>query len=320
MILFFKKYRIYIIILSILILGFAVFVIVFSIAPRDFPNGKIVSIEKNMTVSQAAAELKKQGIIKSTSIYKVYTLLLHDGLGVQAGKYLFDRSQSVLRVAYRTAYGVQGLEKKKIVIIEGATVNDISMNLTRNIPNFDSDGFLELAKDEEGYFFPDTYFFNPNVTPQEVINEMKTVFASKIVTVQTQMKASGRQLADIVKMASIVEKEANNDTDRQIIAGILWKRIDTGMPLQVDPPFYYFLSKISTRLTLDDLKTESPYNLYLHKGLPPTPIDNPGLDAILATVQPKISDYWYYLSDSNGTMHYAKTHEGHLANKEKYLR
>ncbi|MEK9178126.1 MAG: endolytic transglycosylase MltG, partial [Patescibacteria group bacterium] len=305
--------------IGIIIAGLICGVVFYSVAPGNFPIGKIISIEKNMTVSQTATKLKESGIIRSALFYKIYVILLHDGKGVRAGDYLFDQPQSILRIAYRTSYGIQGLEKLKVMITEGASSKDISRILAKNIPNFDAKNFLDLAKKEEGYLFPDTYYFNPNVAPREIVDEMKGVFKRKTATIQTEIMISGRQIDDIVKMASIVEKEANNDNDRQIIAGILWKRIDAGMPLQVDPPFYYFLNKISSQLTLDDLKVESPYNLYLHKGLPPTPIDNPGMNAILATIQPKKSEYWFYLSDSKGNMHYATTYDGHLANKAKYL-
>ena len=119
-------------------------------------------------------------------------------------------------------------------------------------------------------------------------------------------------------MASIVEKEATSTNDRRIIAGILWKRISEDYPLQVDPPFFYTLGKDSSELTLSDLASDSPYNLYTHKGLPPTPIDNPGLDAISATVSPIATNYMFYLSGQEGNMHYAKTLAEHLINKEKY--
>lgn len=317
--LYITKYRTALISIGIIIAGLISGVIFYSVAPRNFPIGKIISIEKNITVSQTATKLKESGIIRSALFYKIYVILLHDGKGVRAGDYLFDQPQSILRIAYRTSYGIQGLEKLKVMITEGASSKDISRILAKNIPNFDAKNFLDLAKKEEGYLFPDTYYFNPNVAPREIVDEMKGVFKRKTATIQTEIMISGRQIDDIVKMASIVEKEANNDNDRQIIAGILWKRIDAGMPLQVDPPFYYFLNKISSQLTLDDLKVESPYNLYLHKGLPPTPIDNPGMNAILATIQPKKSEYWFYLSDSKGNMHYATTYDGHLANKAKYL-
>ncbi len=100
---------------------------------------------------------------------------------------------------------------------------------------------------------------------------------------------------------------------------MLWKRIDAGMALQVDPPFVYILGKGSLQLTTKDLATTSPYNLYKNKGLPPTPINNPGLEAIRDTINPITTKYWFYLSDNSGAMHFAITHDEHVANKQKYL-
>jgi len=120
-------------------------------------------------------------------------------------------------------------------------------------------------------------------------------------------------------MASIIEKESLNGDERQIVSGILWKRISLGMPLQVDATFLYINGKASAELTKDDLNIDSPYNTYRNKGLPPGPINNPGLDAIVAALYPKDSPYLYYLHDKKGKVHYAKTFNEHVANKRKYL-
>jgi UPF0755 protein len=121
-------------------------------------------------------------------------------------------------------------------------------------------------------------------------------------------------------MASILEEEANNTEDRRIISGILWKRIEKGMALQVDAPFYYLFGKGSSQLTLSDLATTSPYNTYVNKGLPSAPISNPGLDAIKAAINPKSTPYYFYLADRKGITHYATDHDGHVANRNNYLR
>jgi len=120
-------------------------------------------------------------------------------------------------------------------------------------------------------------------------------------------------------MASIIEAEARTTESRRIISGILWKRISLGMPLQVDSTFVYINGKNTYELTSDDLKIDSPYNTYVYKGLPPTPIGNPGLDAILAALYPKTSKYLYFLSSKSGDMYYATTFEQHKRNKELYL-
>jgi UPF0755 protein len=250
-------------------------------------------------------------------------LLIHDGAGIKAGQYFFNQPQSVLRVAYRTSYGIQDLTKIKITIPEGFDSKNITKLISKAIPNFASSTFYLLAKSEEGYLFPDTYYFYQNTTPDQAIQAMELNFNNQLQDILSSTKSFSVKnkvtMDNIVTMASIVEKEATSTIDRQIIAGILWKRIADKYPLQVDPPFYYILGKDSSQLTVDDLAIDSPYNLYKNKGLPPTPIDNPGLDAIYATVNPTTTKYWYYLSDSKGMMHYAVTYNEHLANKAKYI-
>jgi UPF0755 protein len=121
-------------------------------------------------------------------------------------------------------------------------------------------------------------------------------------------------------MASIIEEEARTEETRRTIAGILWKRLDNGWPLQVDAAFAFVNGKKkSSELTVEDLAIKSPYNTYANKGLPPTPISNPGLDAISATIRPIATKYYFYLSDDDGNMHYAVTNAEHEANKAKYL-
>jgi UPF0755 protein len=153
-----------------------------------------------------------------------------------------------------------------------------------------------------------------------IVETMTDNFARSVDIYADDIATSTRKFADIVTMASIVEREATSMNDRQIIAGILWKRIDMKYPLQVDPPFYYTLGKDSREITLKDLAADSPYNLYRHTGLSPTPISNPGLDSIYATLHPVKSPYMFYLSDRSGVMHYGKTYDDHLVNKEKYIK
>lgn len=195
----------------------------------------------------------------------------------------------------------------RITIPEGYAVKDIAERF-KNFRNFNGEKFLELAKNKEGYLFPDTYYFTSKETPEEIIEKLENNFKAKAGDVQK----------DILIMASIIEKEAHNKEDRRIISGILWKRIKEGMPLQVDAVFDYLLDKESSEITQADLKMDSPYNTYKHKGLPPTPICNPGLDAIDAALNPTDSKYWYYLSDRNGVTHFAKNFDEHKLNRARY--
>ncbi len=270
-------------------------------------------------MSEAADTLVAHSIIKSPFIFKAFVMFMSGHRQVQAGDYLFDQPQSAVRVAYRMIHGIQGLPKIKVTVFEGMTVKDIGALLLKNIPAFDVQTFVAAAKPYEGYLFPDTYFFYQNTTPQEVIDTLRMTFNQKMQTIMLSAQAFGKPMSEIIAMASIIEREAASSTDRRIIAGILWKRIADKMPLQVDPPFYYFLNKDSSQLTVKDLSTDSPYNLYKHIGLPPTPINNPGLDTIIDTITPTATKYWFYLSDKNGVMHYAATYEGHMVNKRKYV-
>lgn len=290
-----------------------------SIPPAVAPRNTIVRIEKDMTVTEAAQLLKSKGIIKFASVYKTFVIVFHRDLGVQAGSYLFDEPQTSLRVAYRTAYGVKNIEKVKLTISEGSSSKEIALYIKKRIPDFDADEFLTRAKSYEGYLFPETYFVEPDVSPQEVIRMMRDQFDVAINTLDAELATSTHSLKDIVTMASIIEEEANNTADRLIISGILWKRIDEGMPLQVDAPFYYLLGKGSSQLTVDDLKKVGPYNTYTNKGLPAGPISNPGINALKAALNPKSSTYYFYLADRSGVTHYANSHDGHVANKQKYL-
>lgn len=121
-------------------------------------------------------------------------------------------------------------------------------------------------------------------------------------------------------MASILEGEARGREEMEIIAGILWRRIEIGMPLQVDTTFLYVNGKNTFTLTQADLKIDSPYNTYLYRGLPPTPISNPGLTAIRAALNPQPTPYLYFLTGRDGLMYYSRTHDEHVQKKTRYLR
>jgi UPF0755 protein len=290
-----------------------------SIAPSGFPGNATVSIKPGQTIAQTADQLKAAGIIRSAFVYEAYIRLINAGHGVKAGDYYFKAPESAIRVAYRTAYSQQDLPVIKVVLPEGLASFDMAKILAADIPGFDGTAFAEEAKPYEGYLFPDTYFFDMDTTPSYAIASMRTNFDKRTAVLNGRLASSSQSFSDIVKVASIVEKEATSSADRKIVAGILWKRLAAGMPLQVDPPFYYILGKVSSELSPADLKIDSPYNLYLNKGLPPTAIDNPGLGAIDDTLDSVSTEYWFYISGKDGSMHYASTYQGHLANIAKYL-
>jgi len=178
---------------------------------------------------------------------------------------------------------------------------------------------LRLASTSEGFLFPDTYFFLPTASTSAIVEEMRENFNRQTASLQADLLAADKSLLEIVTMASIVEKEAYDSEDRRMIAGVLWKRIEAKMRLQVDAVFPYILGKNTFQLTKADLNYDSPYNTYRYAGLPPGPIGSPSLDAITAALNPTESPYWFYLADDEGVTHFAKDFDEHVANKQKYL-
>jgi UPF0755 protein len=316
---FVRAYKIALLAILLVVVIVGLWVVTASAAPSQFPRNAIIRIEKDMTVSEAATLFKEKGLIKSSFVYKTYVTLLNDGKGIQAGSYLFDEPQSALRVAYRTTYGIKNIDKIRLTVFEGMNSKEITSLVKKAIPALNSGIFSAQAKLQEGYLFPETYFVDPDIQATEIVSLMTGQFNAALEPLREAIATSTHSLKDIIIMASIIEEEASNSVDRRMISGILWKRLEKGMALQVDVPFYYIFNKGGNPLTLNDLATTSPYNTYIHKGLPPAPISNPGLDAIRAALYPTPSPYYFYLADRKGVTHYATTHEGHVANKARYL-
>lgn len=305
-------------------LAFAAVVAVFgwagiASAPSEFPINEPVSIPKGASLDDIADSLKKRGIIRSSTLFKLITRVTRNERDLVAGEYYFDRPYSLVGIFSRIAKGALGTATVKVTIPEGSNVFDVADILQGKLNNFNTVLFLRLARSREGFLFPDTYFISQSATPAEVIGLMERTFEKRVMSAEQAIRQSGKSLKEIVIMASILEEEARTTESRRTIAGILWKRLSIGMPLQVDAAFLYINGKNTYQLTVDDLAIDSPYNTYKYAGLPPGPITNPGLDSIIAAATPVKSKYLYYLSDRKGAIYYAATFEEHKVNKEKYL-
>jgi UPF0755 protein len=288
--------------------------------PSNFPVGVLVSIKDGTTIGKAAEMLKERDIIRSTFAFKILTMFAANETGVLYGDYFFDVPESVLSIVTRVTRGQFGLAPIRVTVPEGATMYDIAVILSYHIPTISEEEFLEYAKGKEGYLFPDTYLFLPNVSVAQVVSEMEKTFERKArPMIESLVDDTGRSVSDIVIMASILEKEAITFTDKRIVAGILWKRIDIHMPLQVDAPFAYERNKNTFQLTHGDLLEDSDYNTYTRTGLPVGPIANPGLESIMAALEPEESSYYFYLSDMQSQMHYGHDYDEHLYYKALYL-
>ena len=302
------------------ILSFSALLYVFFLrAPVGFPANTMVHVEKGDSLEELTVSLDENGVLRTPVIFKWLIKIMGGQTKVKAGDYLFTERVALPRVAFRMVRGEFNLTPVKITLPEGASRKEMAAILAKNLPNFDKEKFLSESNSDEGYLFPDTYFFFPNTTSQEIISTLRGNFNAKMETLRDDVRKSKKTLREIIIMASIIEEEAHTMEDRKIISGILWKRIQIGMPLQVDAPFYYAIGKNTYTLTQKDLKTDSPYNTYTRTGLPSGPIGNPGLDSIFAAIYPKTSPYLYYLSDREGNVYYSATFDKHKKNKVLYI-
>jgi UPF0755 protein len=310
------------------LLSFLIFIYLFSIffyhffitPPKSFKENAIVEIKVGQGLSSISSDLKNNGFIKSKILFQSFLILLGGEKKVIAGDYLFKEKENVFTVAKRILKGDYGFKQVRITIPEGFANEDIIKVLKENIIDFDEMGFRRLVKNKEGYLFPDTYFFSPTANSDEILKKIEGNFETKITKFKDDLEKSGKSLKEILTMASILEGEAKDKESREIVSGILWRRISLKLPLQVDATFKYINGKGTSELTLDDLKINSPYNTYNRLGLPPTPINNPGEETIHSALNPKKTPYLYFLTGKDGKMYYAKTFEEHKRNKEKYLR
>ncbi|MBM3206557.1 MAG: endolytic transglycosylase MltG [Candidatus Staskawiczbacteria bacterium] len=330
-----KKYKK--ILLGLLIFFVAVFVFETFIPNSLFAKEAITyDVKKGVGGEDVAKDLYEIGIVKSPFFFKLYAVLTGNHGKIQAGKYEISPSMSTAEIIKKMALG-QTI-KERITILEGWDLEDIAKHLeSRNlyskedffsITNQDFSNEFAVLSDKpnavsiEGYIFPDTYY----VSYEEGIDDLiKTALANFNSKLDEQMRSDiilqKKSVFKIITMASILEKEANNYKDKKIIAGILWKRIEEGVPLQVDATVNYVTGRSDPKVAIKDTKIDSPYNTYKYYGLPKGPISNPGLESILAAIYSEDSPYWYYLSaDGTGETIYSKTFDEHLDAQRKYFR
>ena len=305
----------------LLVIGaLATFLYLTVIQPPDaFPLNKLVAVPAGQSLEEVAQALEDAEVVRSAFALQLIVKLIGNERNVRAGDYLFKEPLDIFSVAHKLAIGAYGLEPTRVRIHEGATIKEMAVLYDKQFERFDVDNFVAQTKLQEGYLFPDTYFFLPNVTEDTVIQAMRQNFDAQIEPLLPLVASSTHPLSDIVIMASIIEREARNSADRRMISGVLWNRIARGMPLQVDVTFLYTIGKGTFQLTNKDLLTDSDYNTYIRKGLPPTAIGSPSLDSLDAAVNPTKNNYLYFLADHSGVTHFCKTYACQLANKARYF-
>ncbi len=303
---------------------------------------KIVVINKNEGFLEITDKLVKEQILPSnlSPAFKIYLIVSGKASQLKEGSYVLIGDYSLTEFAQIFITGPQDIT---ITIPEGYTVFDIDQKLSQaglikkgeiidlaqkptlfDYPFLKSDSVTSL----EGFLFPDTYRFSQKTTAFEIIDKMLKNFESKVYqSLPIEIQNSPDSIVFNIILASIVEKEAKVSEDRKMITDILVRRLEKEMPLQVDATIIYAWKIINPDwqpqgglLSKSDLEIKSPYNSYLNKGLPPSAISNPGLDAIEDVFNPTFNDYWYYLSTPEGEIIFSKTLEEHNQAIEKYLK
>ncbi len=267
----------------------------FTAPPLSSPTDLIITVSEGTGLHELSLELKQDKVIRFPFWFRVATIVLGGEHNLKAGQYLMSYPQNVFSVAWRVLHGDHDIETVKLTIPEGFTVKQIALLFDERFTHFDHESFVALAP--EGYLFPDTYFVPVTATASSTIKLLHDNFVRQVLSIWPEVVTSGKTLEDMITMASILEAEVLNKEDREIVSGILWKRLSIGMPLQVD-------SEPST---------------YESIGLPERPLNNPGLVSIRAALHPTSTSYLYFLTDKDGNPHYAKTFDEHKANKAKYL-
>lgn len=289
-------------------------------APDGFPVETELVIEPGMTTAAIADQLYEQGYVRSPSLLYAVLVLLHDPLELKASTYIFSQPLNTLELAKRLMLGDYGNDLVRFVHYEGESRKLIAERAARVLKGFDEAEFMQLTEGKEGKLFPDTYLLPKTYTADELAKLLLDTYETRVGPLRSAINKSRLSEDEVINLASILEREANSPESKSLVAGILLRRMEIGMPLQVDASMEYVINKPLNELTAADLDIDSPYNTYLNAGLPPTPIGNPGLTAIQAVLEPASSTYLFYLTGNDGKFYYSNTYEEHKRNVAAHLR
>lgn len=292
---------------------------------------KQVIVERGSTFHEIASQLAAAGIVGNEQVFRLYAKFKHADTAAHAGEFRFAAHQTAAQVLAQLESGGAQIAKW-VTIPEGFTAKQIAQRLQ-------DEGFGDASafrtaflhdsividgartKNLEGFLFPSTYLIPLGASPKTVEDIFTAQLRKELPRDAAQKaRAHGLTVPQAVTLASLIEREAKADDERPLMAGVYYNRLRLGMPLEVDATIEYALPEHHDVITYGDLKIDSPYNSYLHQGLPPTPIANPGEASLQAAFNPKPSPYLYYVYKGNGHHAFARTLAEQNANIAKYLK
>ena len=314
---------------------------------RTLAPERAFHINQGDSVPVIAERLEQAGLIRSQYYFLFY--IWEKGLRgrTQAGDYLLSGQLTVPEIATKLTSGDSESLSVTVTFPEGWNSRQMAERLNANhLPGDDflrevqmpksawrqgsqasmpawrgRFAFFDLPADGslEGFLFPDTYSFFKDATAEDIIVKMLGNFENRFLSGTWGSGSHDHSLYDTVTLASIVENEVKTSTDRKLVADLFWRRIAGGIALGSDATIGYIDGKNTVQHSIEETRIDSPYNTYTHKGLPPGPIGNPGLESLFATLHPTPNPYLYFLSDPvTGETVYAKTFEEHVSNKQKH--
>jgi UPF0755 protein len=299
---------------------------------RELPAHETdVVIPSGASFGQVVGVLQRDGVLQHALAFRILARLRHVENDVKAGEYRFPAHETSDDVLGRLVRGEQFAIW--VTIPEGYTAREIAHALAaRSLGDaaayehlFLHDGGIALdgtrTANLEGELFPSTYLLPTDASPKRITSVLVDQFRHELPgDAAARAAALHRTVPEIVTIASLIEREGKVDEDRPLIASVIYNRLRLGMPLEVDASIEYVFPEHHDVITKRDLQIDSPYNTYLHTGLPPTPIANPGKASLDAAFHPASTGYLYYVAKPDGHSVFAKTLQEHNANVDRYLK
>ncbi|HHX22513.1 MAG TPA: endolytic transglycosylase MltG [Thermoanaerobacterales bacterium] len=302
--------------------------------PKDIADSSYIEfqVDRGISANQLAVQMSTKNLIKNPFVFSLYAKLKGLDIKIKSGNYLLSPSMTVEQILEKLVLGDTLNDDTRITIPEGTTLEKIASIFeekglvsksdflkTANVNNFKHKyPFLEDFPTDatlEGFLFPDTYFLptdkNPEFYIDILLEKFEETYFNKVQEVQLKNNIEYTPF-QIVTIASIIEAEAQLDSERPIIAGVIYNRLRIGKPLELCATVAYVLDEHKEVLTFDDLEVESPYNTYKNVGLPPGPIGAPGLSSLMAAVNPADVEYLYFVAKGDGSHIFSKTFSEHI--------
>ena len=320
--------KIWLVLIPVIVFSALVFVWRLFGAPGSSKQISVFVIPQDTQNFDVAQSLTNQKFIKSAGVFRFLLSTFGGGAGITSGGYKLSQNMNAWQVMkkitgspdliwFKESFCVRK-EQLGEYLADALKWNSDQLNSWNTLNKTDNPDFFE------GVYYPDTYLIPVTESPAQVAQRFINNFNQELAPLLPQFVAKNIKWTTGIKIASLIQREAAGTEDMKLISGIIWNRLDAGMPLQIDATLQYTLGKNANgswwgSIDIAQKKSDSPYNSYLYKGLPPTPICSPGIDAIEAALNPEPTDCLYYLHDVYKQIHCAKTYKEHLANIAKYL-